>query len=155
MNKIYQKLVKRLKKDLKNQEQYEEKCKEYQEDKDFIDSVEIFFAPMDVSAKTVNGTIILNENLLEGEWDEIQRYIIHELTHVLQQINGLVDGPIEKGKYLDDENEQEAFRIQLDYMSDHDTPEEIQEYLENLLDHHNIKGKKRQEYIKELTKDID
>lgn len=156
MNKAFVKLVDRLKKDLKNQDVYIEKCKEYQEDIDYVDDIEIYFAPLDVSAKTVNGTIILNENLIESDdWEDIQRYTIHELTHCFQQENGLVDGPI-KGRYLDDENEQEAFKAQLEYMSEYDSPEEIQEYLEQLLDHHNINNEKqREKYIKKLTEDID
>lgn len=154
--KMFERLIKRFKEDLKQQEPYIKKCKEYGEDVDFIDNVEIYFKPLDVSAKTVNGVIILNENLiLSGDWESIQRYCQHELVHVFQQINGKVDGKVDKDKYLDDENEQEAFQAQLEYMSDHESPEEVQEYLEQLLDHHNIEDEnKREEYIEKLTKDI-
>lgn len=153
--KIFDRLIDRLKKDLKQQEPYIKKCEEYREDIDFIDNIKVYFKPLDVSAKTVNGIIILNEDLiLSGNWEDIQRYLVHEFSHVLQQKNNKVDGRVDKDKYLDDENEQEAFQAQLEYMSDHDPPEKIQQYLEQLLDHHNIKEPKRIHYIRELTKDI-
>ena len=143
-----------MKQDLKKQEPYIEKCKEYGEDIDYIDSIKIYFSPLDVSAKTVNGVIILNESLIEnGKWEDIMRYITHEFVHCLQQQFGLVNGKVDKDKYLDDKNEQEAFQAQIEYMEDHESPEEVQQYLEQLLDHHNIKGPKREYYKRELTDD--
>jgi hypothetical protein len=144
-----------LKRDLKQQEPYLEKCKEYDKDPNFVDTVQVCFQPLDVSAKTINGVVILNENLIESNnWEDIMRYVVHEMTHVMQQEAGKVQGKVDKDKYLDDENEQEAFQAQLEYMSDHEPPKKIQLYLEQLLDHHDIKGPKRKHYIRELTKDI-
>jgi len=155
LSKLYDGLIKKIKKEVKKEEPYKEKCKKYNKDIDFVDSVEIKFEPLDVSAKTINGIIILNENLLKSEkWEDIMRYVIHELTHCFQQEAGMVKGKVDKDKYLDDENEQEAFQAQIEYMDDHESPEKIQLYLEQLLDHHDVKGKKRKEYIQELTKDI-
>lgn len=154
-NSKFYRLIKKLKDDLKRQEPFIEKCKEYDRDPDFIDSVKIFFDDLDVSAKTVNGVIILNNDLLgSGKWEDIMRYIIHESIHVMQQEAGKVHGKVNKDKYLDDENEQEAFQAQIEYMDDHEPPEKIQQYLEQLLDHHDIKGPKRKHYVRELTKDI-
>jgi hypothetical protein len=151
----FKRLIKRLKQDVKKQEPYLKKCEEYDRDPDMIDDVQMSFEPLDVSAKTVNGVIILNENLIEtGKWEDIMRYCIHEITHVMQQEAGKVDGKVDKDKYLDDENEQEAFQAQIEYMDDHEPPEKIQQYLEQLLDHHDIQGPKREHYIRELTKDI-
>ena len=155
LNKKLKRLINKLKEDTKKQDPYIKKCKKYNKDITFIDDVEIMFEPIDVSAKTINGIIILNQKLLkDGDWDDIMKYIIHEVTHCFQQEAGLVNEQVEKDKYLDDDNEKEAFRAQLEYMDTHETNEEIQEYLENLLDHHNVKRHQRKEYIKELTKDI-
>lgn len=156
LTKKLHRLIEKMKEDVKKQEPYIEKCKEYGESPDFIDNVEIKIEPLDVSAKTINGVVIINQNIvLNGDWEDIIRYVIHEVIHCFQQENGMVDGKTKKDKYLDDENEQEAFQVQLEYMDDHEPPEKVQEYLENLLDHHNIKDtKKRKEYIKELTKNI-
>jgi len=149
-------LIRKLKNAVKKEEEYIEKCEKYNKDVDFIDDVNISFDDeLDVSAKTVNGEIFLNGKLFdEGEWDDKMRYIIHEVTHCFQQEAGKVDGKVDKDNYLDDDNEQEAFRAQISYMADHDSPEELQRYLEQLLDHHDIKGRERREKIKELTKDI-
>jgi hypothetical protein len=153
--KLQDRLIKRMKEDMKKQDPYLDKCKEYDKDIDFIDSIEIRFEPLDVSAKTINGVVILNENLINSDkWEDIMRYCVHETSHVFQQGAGEVDGKVDKDKYLDDENEQEAFRAQIEYMDDHEPPEKIQQYLEQLLDHHDIKGPKREHYKRELTKDI-
>lgn len=153
-NKKYERIIKKIKEMIKKENAYIEKCKEYKKDIDFIDGVEIYLNPLDVSAKTINGVVILNKNLLFGEPDELMRYVIHEVVHVMQQETGKVNDKTNSKDYLDDENEQEAFRAQISYMSEYDDPEEIQSYLERLLDHHDIKGKERKEKIKELTKDL-
>lgn len=147
-------LIAKLKEALKKEPAFMEKCKEYNRSPNFIDDVKITFEPLDVSAKTINGRIILNETLFDkGDWHDQMRYMTHESCHVLQQEGGYVDGPVDRDNYLDDPNEQEAFKVQLEYMDEH-TPEEVQTYLENLLDHHDIRGEERREKIEELTKDI-
>jgi len=144
-----------LKKALKKEDEYLEKCEEYHKDKDFVDSVHISFEPdLDVSAKTVNGQIFLNDKLFDKEWDVQMRYIIHEIVHVMQQKDGKVQGKVDKDDYLDDTNEQEAFTAQISYMCEHDDVEEVQEYIENLLTHHGIEGKERKEKAKKLTEDL-
>lgn len=137
-------LIKKMKKEVKDEDSFLEMCKKYNVSPDFVDSVHISFEPLDVSAKTVNGKIFLNEKLLDQDFDDAMRYFQHELTHVCQQAAGEVDGKTPKADYLDDPNEQEAFQYQLDYMEEH-TPEEVDDYLDKLLDHHNIKGKEREE----------
>jgi hypothetical protein len=149
-------LILKFKKNLKNQPVYLDLCKKYKEDIEIIDDVKISFLPLDVSAKTINGQIIINEELLKNkDWVEVERYFIHELTHVFQQKHNKVQGVVDKEDYLDDKNEQEAFQAQIEFMDDNgNSEEEIQEYLEHLLDHHDIKGKERKEKIKILTKNI-
>ena len=149
-------IIVQLVKELAKQEPiFSQICEEFDADvEDAIDSVSLEFCPLDVSAKTVNGCIYLNEHLLESEVREIIKYFAHELKHVFQQHNGLVDSNTKKEDYLDDPNEIDAFQTQIEFMDDHYTDEEIQTYIENLLDHHKIHGKERKEKIKELTKDI-
>lgn len=149
------KLIQKLKKDLKKQEEYKEMCEKYYKPIDFVDDIKITFEPLDVSAKTINGEeIILNERLLDDKYTEILKYLIHEIQHCGQSAAGKVKETPSKEDYLDDKNEQEAFRAQISFQSRHEDPEEVQEYIENLLDHHDIKGKERQEKIKILTKDL-
>jgi hypothetical protein len=148
------KLIKNIKNDIKEEQEIIDKFEEYDEDLSLIDDVDISFQDLDVSAKTLNGEIILNEKLKHSDWDDMLRYVVHELVHVLQQRAGKVNQESQAKDYLDDENEIEAFQTQLSFMSDNDSPEEIQEYLEGLLDHHNIKGKERVEKIKKLVEEI-
>ncbi len=146
-------VVKDLKNKVKAEESFLEKCKEYKRDPSFIDEVHISFEPLDVSAKTVNGKIFINEKLLHGDEEERMRYVIHEAVHVMQQEDGKVDGKSDKD-YLDDPNEQEAFKTQISYMADHENPEEVQKYIEHLLDHHNIEGRERGEKKEKLSEDV-
>jgi hypothetical protein len=156
-NRVEQrKLILRLKKQVKEESSFLEECEKYNIDPDFVDDVKVSFVPLDVSAKTINGEVFLNEKLLDsGSFRDALRYFCHENLHILQQNRGLVsykeDKNSESGEdYLSDPNEIEAFQAQLDYMSDHYSEEEIQDYLEHLLDHHNIEGEERVEKAKEL-----
>ena len=148
--------MRELKEAIKQEEEYIEKCQEYDMPIDFVDNVPMSFDDkLEVSAKTINKEVFLNGKLFDkGDWVDLMRYVLHELIHVMQQDNGKVNGKVDKEDYLDDENEVEAFQAQLSYMSKHDSPEEIQKYLENLLDHHDIKGKVREEKKEKLTEEI-
>ncbi len=152
-----EKQVEKLVNMIKKEDVYLKKCKEYDKDPDFIDNVEIEFDDgLDVSGKTVNGHIFLNGALFDdGDVEDQLRYVLHELVHVMQQRSGMVSGKAKNKSYLDDENEQEAFKAQLQYMDDNYTEEEVQDYLEGLLDHHNIEGKERREKIRILTEDME
>jgi hypothetical protein len=145
-------IVPLLRQRLKNSRLGRRICDKYGEDEDFIDTIPISFEPLDVSAKTVNGRIILNRRLLEGEFRDCLRYVLHEAVHALQQENGDV-GSGDKGDYLDDPHEIEAFWYQLEGMDDMYSPKEVQEYLEGLMDHHGLEGRERKEKMKELTSD--
>ena len=148
--------INKIKEFLKKETSYIDMCKEYNKDVDFVDNVNISYDDdLDVSAKTVNGDIFLNGKLFNnGDFNENARYFSHELSHVLQQKSNMVKETPSEDSYLDDPNEQEAFQYQVQYMNDHVPQEEIQEYLEHLLDHHDIKGKERSEKIKKLTEKI-
>ena len=151
-----EKFIKEVKKLLKKEPVYLDICKEYDADVDFIDDVAISYDDdLDVSAKTVNEEIFLNGKLLKGgDMCDNVRYIIHELTHTQQQANNLVKKSPAKDEYLDDKNEQEAFQNQIKYMGDHMPEEEVQEYLEHLLDYHGIEGIERREKVRILTEKI-
>lgn len=147
LKKIY---VDRIKETIKGEKAYKELCDEKDKPIDIIDKVKISFLPMDVSARTINGEIELNEELLNSPPRDILRYVVHEMTHVFQQIDGDVqEGSANKDNYLDDENEEEAFSFQLDFMEDYYDDDEIIQYLDDLLDHHNIFNKTERKEKKE------
>lgn len=150
----YDERIKHLKDIVKKEEPFIEKCKEYGKDPSFIDDVSISFSDLDVSAKTVNGEILLNEKLFNADIVKQVQYVVHEATHCLQQAAGKVEGKVDKADYLDDENEQEAFSTQISYMCENENAEEVQQYIENLLDHHGIEGDERKEKAKKLVEDL-
>jgi len=147
-----EKLIEELRKSLKGTPVAHRLCDKYGEDPDFVDDIPIRFEPLDVSAKTVNGEILLNSKLLEGEFRDDMRYLVHEFTHCLQQEHGKVDESTKDEDYLDDPNEKEAFKAQVDFMETAYTPAEIQTYLDGLMKHHDVRGKERLKKIKELAK---
>jgi len=145
---LEKKVVSLLRKKLKGSPLARRLCDKYDEELEFIDTIPIEFQPLDVSAKTVNGRILLNSKLLEGEFRDNMRYMIHEFVHCLQQENGDVGSDNGEGDYLDDPHEMEAFWFQIEGMEDMYSPEEVQEYIGGLMDHHDLTGKERKEKIK-------
>lgn len=146
------KLVEQLRRRLKGTKVARRLCAKYGETPEFIDSIPIRFAPLDVSAKTVDGEIMLNEKLLGGEPRDCLRYLVHELVHCLQQDHGKVDEKSNNVDYLDDPNEKEAFRAQVDFMETAYDPEYVQTYLDGLMSHHDVRGKERIRKIRELMR---
>lgn len=127
------------------------KFKEYSVPLDEIDNVPIEFCDLDVSAKTKNQKIYLNEAMLDddSEVKDPTHYLVHELIHFLQQrTNNSSEG--DNKDYLDKETEEEAFKSQIDFKRREESPEEAEEYVEKLLDHHDVSGKKRKEKKEEL-----
>lgn len=118
-----------------------------------IDKIPIGFRSLDVSAKTKDGSIWLNENLLhDGDLVGDLHYCLHELVHALQQISGQTadHNPASYDNYLDDEFEIEAFREQIIFIKDCKGKEEAKKYLNDLLDFHEFTGKKREEKRKQI-----
>jgi spore germination cell wall hydrolase CwlJ-like protein len=126
------------------------------------------FEKLDVSAKTVDSHVMLNEVLLIEPYDVIKRYVIHEGTHAIQHIareNAKTD-PYADDEYLDRGDEQEAFSNQFEFMLgteledkslkevleevDHKTKDEFVEYAETLMEHHDIPPKERVDKIEEI-----
>jgi len=151
----YDILTDAIKESAKKEKAIQDMLKEYDLDDSIIDHVQIKFEPLDVSAKTVDGVIVLNDKLLASKWKEIIKYFAHELTHASQQATSNVNEHKDKD-YLEDPNEISAFRTQIDYMEGegHDemiySPEEIQNYLESLMHHHGLTGTEKEEKIQEL-----
>jgi len=131
-----------------------EKFKEYGVELDEIDNVSVSFCDLDVSAKTKDEEIFLNIKMLDEDSnvDDPTHYLVHELIHFLQQSTGnhKCQHDQEKEEYLDLETEEEAFKTQVDYKKREESEEEAEDYVENLLDHHDMKGKKREEKKDEL-----
>lgn len=129
-----------------------EKFKEYRIPLKHIDHVSIQYADLGVSAKTKGGKIYLNNRLLASDnpFDESIHYVVHELAHVLQQLTGQHNKGSANDRYIDKPTEEEAFMLQIDYKRREEGPEEAEEYVDGLLEHHNLKGKDKEEKKKEL-----
>jgi hypothetical protein len=102
------------------------------------------FSDLDVSAKTVKGVVYLNYKLLcDGDFYKDYGYLTHEYTHALQQCTG--KGPTkgsDDGEYLDNKYEVEGFQNQVEYMANEFGEDEAEDYVDNLLEHHEITNKK-------------
>ena len=126
--------------------------KEYGVDINEIDFIPTYFKDLDVSAKTDHGIVCLNYKLLtDGDFFKDFSYLIHEYTHWLQQTTG--NKPTQSsddGSYLDNPAEQEGFQNQIDFISDHFGDEEANDYVDNLLDHHDITSKDEKNDKKEI-----
>lgn len=122
-------------------------------DIDFIHEIPICFEELDVSAKAKKGKVYLSDVFLEdGNIIDDVHYIVHELTHVLQQITGNVNekGSRQSDHYLDDPAEIEAFKNQIKFIGEYKGEEEAEQYLEDLLDFHEFEGKARDGKKKQL-----
>jgi len=120
---------------------------------DLIHEIPIDFKELDVSAKAKDGKIFLNKKLIaDGNFVDDLHYIVHELVHVLQQHTGAVNdyGDLSRYDYLDNPLEIEAFNEQIKFISAYKSPEEAEEYLQNLLDFHKFEGFKRKNKELEL-----
>ena len=117
-----------------------------------IDDVFVEFANLEVSAKTKDMKIYINEKFLDENHDPTH-YLIHELVHYCQQKTGNVDGHQNVEEYLDKPTEEEAFKAQIEFKKEENGTEESEEYLDSLLDHHDFTGKKRKEKKEELSAD--
>lgn len=128
-------------------------CKEYGQDVDIIDLFPTTFGDIDVSATTNKGVVTLNYRLLaDGYFDRMDfGYLIHEYHHVLQQCFGkTATQSADDGEYLDNPFEQEAFQSQIKYIADQFGDEHAEDYVDNLLDHHEIDHKGKREELEDV-----
>lgn len=145
-------LLEKAKDEWKESDTIQDLCKEYGVDVDYIDLVPMAFSDdLDVSARTDKGIIYFNSKLEDDFLDKHLHYGAHELRHHFQQCHG--DGPTEGSSdddYLDNEFEQEGFQTQTEYLSEIEGPEAANEYVEQVLDHHEVPEQERKERKDEL-----
>lgn len=145
-------MLKKLREYLKKDEVVKSMFDEYGIDIEEIDYIPMMFGDLDVSAKTDHGIIIYNYELLtDGDFFDDFSYGVHEMTHWLQQTTG--DKPTKSsddGGYLDNKFEQEGFANQVEYIANHKGKDEAEEYVDNLLDHHEVDSKKEIKDKKEI-----
>jgi hypothetical protein len=137
-------MIKKMKNYLKNDETVKKMFKKYKVDLEEIDYIPMRFGKLDVSAKTDHGVIIFNYKLLmDGDFFKDFSYGTHEITHWLQQTTGTKPTQSsDDGNYLDNPFEEEAFQNQVSYIDDNFGEEEAEDYVDNLLDHHEVEEDK-------------
>lgn len=150
--KTFNRLINKAKKYLRNDKVWLESCKEYNVNPDIIELIPTMFGTLDVSAKTNHGIVILNYKLLcDGDFFKDFSYLIHEYRHWLQQCNG--DKPTkssEKDEYLENPFEQDAFKNQIEYISNHFGEQEAEKYVDKLLEHHEVDDTKEKNKLEDI-----
>ena len=151
-----QELLSKIRSALINDSVAKDICKEYDIGNWLLKSVPIRFEKLEVSARTTDGNIILNKELKKKPFEIIMRYVIHELTHAVQHAKK--DPNLKKDKkkkYLDKENEIEAFQNQIKYADKKRGRSKTLEYVDDLLEYHDIDGKKKVQKKKMLLEKLD
>lgn len=144
-------LIEEMRNRIKNHTVVKEVFDKYNVDLEELQYVPICFANLDVSAKTDHCVIYLNIQLLEdGSVKDDEHYLVHELTHWLQQSTGNGTKGSNSGDYLDNKEEVEGFKNQTEYMSDTQGKDVAEEYVDGVLDHHSIEDKEKNGKKKEL-----
>jgi hypothetical protein len=153
------KKINEAKKMLHSNDIFKDMCKEYGQTEYVIDLIPIRFGDIDVAAKTVRGIIILNKELLSSDegFEKHIHYILHEISHHLQMITrSKPTKGSDEGEYLENEDEIEAFTYQVEFMDDMFGSPKAENYVDNLLDHHDVEDKKERDKKKdELMERID
>lgn len=125
---------------------------EYGADIEELKYIPTYFKDLDVSAKTDHGVVYLNYALLDDGFSEKQySYLVHEYSHWLQQTYG--NKPTKsskKDKYLDNEFEIEGFQNQIEYLANKFDNDTAENYVNNLLNHHKIPQKNKEDKKDEL-----
>jgi uncharacterized protein (DUF2249 family) len=138
-----------LKNKIRDHEIIQHMFQEHDVDLSEFDLIPMAFADLDVSARTDHGIIFLSYNVLDNDTEpqiDNDHYLVHEISHVLQQCTG--NKPTKgsnEGDYLDNPYEQEAFQNQTAYIADEYSEDKAVEYVERVLDKHEVEGKEREE----------
>ena len=145
--KSLNRMIKKMRAYLKENEIVQKMFKDYDVDISEIDYIPMMFGNLDVSAKTDHGVIIFNYKLLcDGDFFKDFSYGVHEMTHWLQQTTGTkATKSSDEGSYLDNPYEQEGFQNQVEYIADQFGQDEAEQYVDDLLDHHEVEGKEVKE----------
>lgn len=138
-------IINKAKKHLKNDEVMQRIFKEYDVDINEIDLIPTYFKDLDVSAKTDHGVVYLNYQLLcDGDFIKDYSYLIHEYSHWLQQTAGTKPTQSsDDDSYLDNPFEQEGFQNQIEYIAKRDGFDAAENYVDSLLEHHEIHHKEK------------
>lgn len=142
MSKKYELIIK-LKESLKGSPIVKAMFDEFKIPLEKLDDVEIVFSDMDVSAKTRNKKIYINNKFLkEKEFIDHIHYIVHELCHYLQQESGELRhyNNLNSKDYLDKGTEIEAFQYQVQFMKDQYGESKARKYVDELIDFHELSG---------------
>ena len=150
--KSLNRMIKKMREYLKTDETVLNMFKEYEVDIEEIDLIPMKFGKLDVSAKTDHGVIIFNYTLLtDGDFFKDFSYGVHEMTHWLQQTAGKkATTSSDDGDYLHNKFEQEGFQNQVEYIANQFGEGEAENYVDDLLDHHDKSGKEKKQLEKVL-----
>jgi len=149
------KLINRLKEELKKDDVMKEICEKFDVDISEIDMIPVKVAPLDVSAKTDAGVITLNSSLFKKEkLDKILSLLLHETVHYFQQCDKPTKSANE-GDYLSNPSELEAFQHQVEFLDDNSGKNKAEQYVDQVLDHHDKKGKERKDKKNKLMKLVE
>ena len=154
---VLMKMINRAKNFLKTNKVFKEMCDEYGVGADIIDLIPMKFGDIDVSAKTSHGVITLNFKLLtDGDFIKDYSYLIHEIEHALSQtLRNHPSKGANDGDYLSNQEEQIAFKKQIQYIDHMHGKQEADRYVDHLLDHHDKDGKERKHLEKKLKEKIE
>lgn len=148
-------LIQQAKDYLKKDKVMQEMCKDYNFDINEIDLIPMKFGEIDVSATTNKGIITLNWKLLtDGDFFKDMSYIVHEIEHYINQINRPTQSA-DDGDYLSNKDEQSAFKRQVQWLDNQFGKEEAEDYVEQVLDHHDEKGNDRKEKKEILMEKVE
>ena len=115
----------------------------------------VFSSDLDVSAKTIDGQMILNSDLIEEGYEILLRYVIHELVHVFQHIENKSKKDLYPDhEYLDRPDELEAFKYQIEFDESMRGEKDVIEYVEGLLEHHDVPSEEKIDKAVELMEKI-
>jgi hypothetical protein len=149
---FFLRLIKKMKKNLKNNEILQKIFKDYNLDIEELEYVPMMFSNLEVSAKCDHGIIYFNYKLLcDGDFEKDYSYALHELTHFCQQTTGKkATQSSDDGSYLDNKYEQEGFQNQVEYIADQFGEDEAEQYVDDLLEHHEVENPKEVKEKKEI-----
>ena len=139
-----------IRKDLLNNSIAKEICDDNNIGSWFLAVVPIMFSELEVSAKTEDGNILLSDDLKDHPHKTRMRYVLHELVHAIQHSLDKNKDSDKERDYLDRDDELEAFQYQLKFDKDNMSKGDLDEYLDNLMDHHDIPDVDRESKIIEL-----
>lgn len=136
------KLIDKVKARIKKSPTVIDMFKKYDTDIDELDLIPMCFGDIDVSARTEKGIITFNKALIEdGNFEDDDHYVTHEVTHFLQQSHKPTKSS-DDGDYLKNPAEIEGFQNQSKFISEEDGDEAAEQYIDQVLDHHDITNTK-------------